>query len=79
VQGHALAQFKLAVMYKLGWGVQQKDEEAEKWFALAGETGANEAKCSLVELENQENDRARWFKEAMIHGYIGNEFYIEAV
>ncbi|WP_158408438.1 tetratricopeptide repeat protein [Desulfosporosinus fructosivorans] len=77
-QGHALAQFKLAVMYKLGWGVRQADEEADKWFGLAGDTGMNEGRCSLSELVNQENDRARWFKEAIIQGYIGNEFNIEA-
>ncbi|SPF31892.1 conserved hypothetical protein [Candidatus Desulfosporosinus infrequens] len=73
-QGHTLSQFKLAVMYKLGWGVQQKDEEAEKWFSLAGGTGKNEAMFPLSEIAKQENDRARWLKEAMKLGYTGNEF-----
>jgi mannitol-1-phosphate/altronate dehydrogenase len=74
-------------IWHFGWGqwvlcFQKKDSMTFRILKQTRfeyeEIGVNEAKCSLVELENQENDRTRWFKEAMIHGYVGNEFYREA-
>ena len=34
-EGNARAQFFMGYMYDLGFGVQEEDQEAEKWYRLA--------------------------------------------
>ena len=46
-QGHAEAQFNLAVMHQNGWGVPQSDEHANKWYRLAADQGITEAQIAL--------------------------------
>ncbi len=38
-QGHPKAQYNLGVMYQLGLGVPQDDQEAAQWCRLAAEQG----------------------------------------
>ena len=46
-QGHASAQFSLAVMYENGQGVPQDYKEAAKWYRLAAEQGNALAQYNL--------------------------------
>lgn len=46
-QGHAEAQFNLALMYTNGQGVEQNDQEAFRLFRLAAEQGQREAASNL--------------------------------
>ena len=46
-QGHADAQFNLAVMHQNGWGVPQSDETANEWYLLAANQGVTAAQIAL--------------------------------
>ena len=41
--GFALAQYRLAVLYQNGQGVEQSNTQARKWFSVAAEAGLREA------------------------------------
>ena len=45
--GDAIAQFRIGSMYMNGFGVQQNDAEAAKWFGLAAEQGQVNAQFNL--------------------------------
>ena len=45
--GHAEAQFNLAVMHQNGWGVPPSDESANQWYELAAEQGISGAQIAL--------------------------------
>ncbi len=45
--GHAEAQFNLAVMHQNAWGVPQSDEIANKWYRLAADQGGIGAQMAL--------------------------------
>ena len=46
-QGDASAQFNLGVIYDLGKGVTEDDEEAAKWYLKSANQGQAEAQYSL--------------------------------
>ena len=46
-QGHATAQYNLAVAYDTGRGVPQDDAEAVRWYRLAAEQGNATAQYNL--------------------------------
>ena len=46
-QGHAGAQYNLAVMYALGRGVPEDDAEAVRWYRMAAEQGYAGAQVNL--------------------------------
>ncbi len=46
-QGQAEAQYNLGVMYQLGLGVPQDDQEAIRWYRLAAEQGDASAQFKL--------------------------------
>jgi TPR repeat protein len=47
-QGHALAQFNLALMYDKGQGVPQNDAAAVNWYRKAADQGDVRAQCNLA-------------------------------
>jgi len=65
------AQYKLAMLYYLGWGVAKDYEEALKWYRLAAESGYRWAQHDLGQMyrdargTDQDHGRAvKWFRRA---------------
>jgi TPR repeat protein len=50
-QGHADAQFKLAICYQCGIGATKDEREAVKWYRLAADRGYTRAVDALRRLE----------------------------
>ena len=46
-QGHAVAQYKVGIMYEAGYGVPLDYAEAVKWYRLAAEQGRADAQHNL--------------------------------
>ena len=46
-QGNSRAQFFMGFMYDFGYGVQEDDIEAVKWYRLAAEKGYTQANTSI--------------------------------
>lgn len=75
-QGDAEAQFRLAMMYDDGHGVEQDSAEAVKWFYKAAEQGQVEAQYNLAVMldagsgvEQDHTKAARWYLAAAERGY----------
>ncbi len=49
-QGNSRAQFFMGFMYDFGYGVQEDDIEAVKWYRLAAEKGYTQANTSIYSL-----------------------------
>jgi TPR repeat protein len=49
-KGNALAQYKVAMMHKWGWGVPKSEREARKWSRLAAKQGNPQAQQLLGSL-----------------------------
>ena len=49
-QGHAAAQYELAVAYSIGMGVEQSDDESMKWYRKAAQQGHEQAIDFLKEV-----------------------------
>jgi len=49
-KGNALAQYKVAMMHKMGLGVPKSEKEARKWSKLAAKQGSPEAQQLLGSL-----------------------------
>ena len=49
-QGNSRAQFFMGFMYDFGYGVQEDDIEAVKWYRLAAEKGYAQANTSIYSL-----------------------------
>jgi hypothetical protein len=76
-QGLAPAQFRLALMYDRGWGVQQSDVKAVKWLRKAAEQDFVEAQYNLGSRyesgEGVTQDHAKaanWFRKAAEQGSV---------
>lgn len=75
-KGDALAQYKVAVMHKMGLGVPKSEKEARKWSRLAAKQGNPEAQQLLGSLyyeasggESQDTLRAyMWYEVAAAQG-----------
>ena len=50
-QGHAVAQFRLGVVYEDGRGVEQSDEGGVLWYRQATKQGNADAAQSCLEVE----------------------------
>ena len=50
ISGDAESQYQLALCYRNGEGVEQSNEEAEKWYRKAAEQGNSDAQEALTEL-----------------------------
>ena len=62
-QGDAAAQCNLAKCYDGGWGVEQDDEEAEKWFYIAAKQGDAEAQYHLgLKLRNKKENTKHFLR-----------------
>lgn len=48
--GHAAAQYQIALMHKMGLGVSKSEKEARKWSRLAAKQGHTEAQVLLGSL-----------------------------
>lgn len=76
-QGIAPAQFRLALMYDRGWGVQPSEVKAVKWLRKAAEQGFTEAQYNLgSRYESGEGvtqdyaEAANWFLKAAAQGSV---------
>jgi TPR repeat protein len=76
-QGLAPAQFRLALMYDRGWGVQQSEVKAVKWLRKAAEQGFVEAQYSLGSryesgqgVTQDHAKAANWFRKAAEQGSV---------
>jgi TPR repeat protein len=74
-QGHARAQYNLGIMYEIGKGVPQDDQEAVKWYRRAADQGLAVAQYGLgmvyhfgrgVPQDYQE--AVKWFRRAAEQG-----------
>src|SRR4051812_17743762 len=57
-KGHALAQYQLAKMHKLGLGVSKNSREAKKWSALAARQGNPDAQLLLGSLYYKDGEES---------------------
>ena len=76
-QGLAPAQFRLALMYDRGWGVQQSDIKAVRWLRKAAEQGLAEAQYNLGSryesgqgVTQDHAEAASWFRKAAEQGSV---------
>jgi len=76
-QGHAPAQFRLALMYDRGWGVQQSEIKAVKWLRKAAEQDFAEAQYNLGSryesgqgVTQDHAEAANWFRKAAEQGSV---------
>lgn len=76
-QGLAPAQFRLALMYDRGWGVQQSDLKAVKWLRKAAEQDFAEAQYNLGSrygsgqgVTQDLAEAAKWFRKAAEQGSV---------
>jgi TPR repeat protein len=75
-RGHLKAQFYLGVMYANGYGVEQDDTEAVKWYARAAEQNDARAQYSLGimyaegkgGLERDYTEAVQWYRLAAAQG-----------
>jgi len=75
-KGNAIAQYKVAVMHRMGLGVPKSEKEARKWSRLAAKQGNPEAQTLLGSLyykasgeESPDTLRAyMWYEEAAAQG-----------
>jgi TPR repeat protein len=74
-QGHARAQFCVAVNYDEGKGVSQDYKEALKWYRKAAEQGDVDAQCNLGSafgngegVEQDYTEAVKWFHKAAEQG-----------
>ena len=73
--GHPIAQHRLGVMYVLGQGVDENNEQAVQWFRKAAAQGQGESQFSLgmryilgQGVNQDAREAARWFKLAADQG-----------
>jgi TPR repeat protein len=76
-QGLAPAQFRLALMYDRGWGVQQSEVKAVKWLRKAAEQDFAEAQYNLGSryesgqgVTQDHAEAANWFRKAAEQGSV---------
>ncbi len=80
-QGHAEAQFNLAIMYKNGEGVEQSYTEVVKWYRKAAEQGYAEAQNNLAIMYNNGDgveqsytEAVKWYRKAVEQGHVTAQF-----
>lgn len=76
-QGHADAQYNLAFLYEVGWGVTKNRKKAAKWYALAAEQGVVKALFDLGYLYYRGKGVPKDKKKAAKLGRLGEEQYYE--
>jgi len=87
VQGDAEAQNALGFMYMNGYGTEQDDAEAVKWFRMAAEEGYADAQTRLgmmyvrsrvvqQEFEQNYRDAAYWYRKAADQGHRDAQMYL---
>jgi len=81
VQGHADAQYNLALMYEHGRGVTQDDKEAVKWYRKAAEQAYASAQYNLgVMYEHgrgvpqDDKEAVKWYRKAAEQGYANAQY-----
>jgi len=79
-RGHQSAQYNLGVLYSIGLGVEQDDEEAAKWFRRAADRGLPAAQMRLgtayLEGKGVSEDLKEayfWFSLAATHFSLGEQ------
>lgn len=80
-QGHAIAQFNLALMYELGRGVAKDEQQAVFWYQKAANQGHAVAQTCLSSMFSEgrgvaKNDQeaAYWFRKAADQGHPKAQF-----
>jgi len=75
-QGLAAAQFDLAKLYRLGYGVENSEKEAYKWYRLAAEQGHLEAQIQIGYcysggrgISEDHVEALRWYRKAAKKGH----------
>lgn len=85
-RGVAAAQNNLAVMYDHGFGVEEDDFEAFKWYRKAAEQGNAQAQYSLALMYNNghgvgadHREAARWYRRAAEQGDANAMYHMALV
>ena len=80
-QGHAMGQYQLGIMYYFGYGVEEDDAEAMKWFRKAAEQGHAMAQNHLGDMyyygygvEEDHAEAVKWFRKAEAQGHAEAQF-----
>ncbi len=75
-EGNARAQFFMGYMYDLGFGVQEEDQEAVKWYRLAAEQGDSRAQFFMgfmfdfgSGVKEDDQEAVKWYRLAAKQGY----------
>ncbi len=74
-QGNGAAQFRLAVMFRLGLGVPVDEVKAHVWYNLSGVNGVDESRIDRNDLEKKMtkkilSQRRTWQRPAFFSAYI---------
>jgi TPR repeat protein len=82
-QGHPRAQYSLGVMHRHGYGVDQDDGAAVKWFKLAAAQEYADAQFQLADMYRlghgvpQDNKiAAQWYQRASALGHVDAQFML---
>jgi len=80
-QGDAFTQYSLGVMYDLGKGVPQDDEEAVKWYRLAAEQGYAAAQNNIGFMYDEgegvpmdDTEAVMWYRLAAEQGHSNAQY-----
>jgi TPR repeat protein len=80
-RGNANAQFNLGLLYYLGEGVEQDEEEAFHWYKKAAEQGNANAQCNLGYMydlgegvERNPEEAEKWYRKAAERGCTSAQF-----
>ena len=70
-KGDAEAQYTLAILYHLGWGITKGYQQAKKWMTKAARQGHKEAQstlgwwyCNGYIVEKNKKEAVKWFTAA---------------
>lgn len=80
-EGDGQAQFRLAVLYDLGFGVEANEAEAAKWYRRAAEGGEADAQLALAfslrdgrGVREDKVEAVQWFRRVARKGYPRAQF-----
>ena len=75
-EGNVRAQFFIGFMYDLGFGVQEEDQEAVKWYRLAAKQGDSRAQFFMgfmfdfgSGVKEDDQEAVKWYRLAAKQGY----------
>lgn len=83
LSGHAEAQRLVALIYHVGYGVEQNDSTAARWYEKAANHGLPAAQCTIGEfyligrgVDVDVKRAAYWFRRASMQGDSRAQFYL---